>query len=227
MRPLLFSQFEYAKSENAILYSGLFPKFASRAEVFVFEKVRDHSDSSISTLYTGHATNSYVFYQEATRYWMKATVGLPYYAKNGVVAAPAHGRYVFVNAPEVAETTCAILNSSLFYVYFIAYGDCFHLTDNLVKNFPIPSKATTDDRLQKLGHNLQEDMMENSSQKTIITKDGSEISYAEFNVWKSKPIIDEIDRILAEYYQFTPEEYDFLINYDAKYRLSLSERVNS
>ncbi len=226
MRPLLFSQFEYAQSEDAILYSGLFPKFASILEASIFEKVRDHSDRSINTLCAIRATNSYVFYQEATQYWMKATVGLPYYAKNGVVAAPAHGRYVFLNGSELAETICAILNSSLFYVYFIAYGDCFHLTDQLVKNFLLPSKAITDDRLQKLGRDLQEDMVGNSFHKIITTKDGSEISYAEFNVWKSKPIIDKIDRILAEHYQFTTEEYDFLINYDAKYRLSASERVN-
>ena len=167
MRPLLFSQFEYAQSEDAILYSGLFPKFASILEASIFEKVRDHSDRSINTLCAIRATNSYVFYQEATQYWMKATVGLPYYAKNGVVAAPAHGRYVFLNGSELAETICAILNSSLFYVYFIAYGDCFHLTDQLVKNFLLPSKAITDDRLQKLGRDLQEDMVGNCFDKII------------------------------------------------------------
>ncbi|MGD8442478.1 MAG: hypothetical protein PVI94_03210 [Desulfobacterales bacterium] len=222
MRPWLFFQFEYAKSENAILSSTLFPKFASRTEVSTFEKVKNHSDFSIETLRANHATKTYVFYQEATQYWMKATIGLPYYEKNGVVAAPAHGRYVFLNSHELAETICAILNSSLFYVYFIAYSDCFHLNDKLVKNFLLPSKATADDRLQKLGRDLQDDLVGNSLHKTITTRDGSEISYAEFKVWKSKPIIDEIDRILAEHYQFTQEEYDFLINYDAKYRLSSS-----
>ena len=35
----------------------------------------------------------------------------------------------------------------------------------------------------------------------------------------SKPIIDEIDRVLAEHYGFTDEELDFIINYDIKYRM--------
>ncbi len=35
----------------------------------------------------------------------------------------------------------------------------------------------------------------------------------------SKPIIDEIDRILAQHYGFTSEELDFIINYDIKYRM--------
>jgi hypothetical protein len=34
-----------------------------------------------------------------------------------------------------------------------------------------------------------------------------------------KPIIDEIDRVLARHYGFTEEELDFIINYDIKYRL--------
>ncbi len=36
---------------------------------------------------------------------------------------------------------------------------------------------------------------------------------------KSKPIIDEIDTVLAQHYGFTAEELDFIINYDIKYRL--------
>ncbi len=35
----------------------------------------------------------------------------------------------------------------------------------------------------------------------------------------SKPIIDEIDCVLARHYGFTEEELDFIINYDIKYRM--------
>ena len=35
----------------------------------------------------------------------------------------------------------------------------------------------------------------------------------------AKPIIDEIDRVLAEHYGFTEEELAFIINYDIKYRM--------
>ena len=40
-----------------------------------------------------------------------------------------------------------------------------------------------------------------------------------FRKKKSKPIIDEIDKVLAEHYGFTDEELDFIINYDIKYRM--------
>ena len=35
----------------------------------------------------------------------------------------------------------------------------------------------------------------------------------------TKPILDEIDRVLAQHYGFTEEELDFIINYDIKYRI--------
>ncbi|SDL76764.1 hypothetical protein SAMN04487899_10648 [Segatella bryantii] len=35
----------------------------------------------------------------------------------------------------------------------------------------------------------------------------------------SKPIIDEIDKLLAKVYKLSNEELDFIINYDIKYRM--------
>ena len=35
----------------------------------------------------------------------------------------------------------------------------------------------------------------------------------------TKPILDEIDRVLAQHYGFTEEELDLIINNDIKYRM--------
>lgn len=40
-----------------------------------------------------------------------------------------------------------------------------------------------------------------------------------FYIKHSKLIIDEIDKILAKYYNFSEEELDYIINYDIKYRM--------
>jgi hypothetical protein len=39
----------------------------------------------------------------------------------------------------------------------------------------------------------------------------------------SKAILDEIDTMLAQHYKFTPEELDFIVNYDIKYRMGADE----
>ena len=46
-----------------------------------------------------------------------------------------------------------------------------------------------------------------------------DVKFAQYLPAKSKPIIDEIDKVLAKHYGFTEEELDFIINYDIKYRM--------
>ncbi len=56
------------------------------------------------------------------------------------------------------------------------------------------------------------------SSNTVYQASGK-VEYDEFYPDKSKPILDEIDRVLARHYGFTEEELDFILNYDIKYRL--------
>jgi len=52
---------------------------------------------------------------------------------------------------------------------------------------------------------------------TRTRRDG--VALQEFSPSKSKPILDEIDQVLARHYGFTEEELDFIIHYDIKYRM--------
>ena len=114
---------------------------------------------------------------------------------------------------------CALLNSNLFYTYFISFGDCFHLSDTLASGFPVTDDLLKDPLLAGLSKRLMQDLKAHAAKKVITTKDGDKIAYDEFFVSKSKPIIDEIDSVLAKHYGFTDEELDFIINYDIKYRM--------
>jgi len=53
-----------------------------------------------------------------------------------------------------------------------------------------------------------------------MIKSGLKLETFEYSA--CKPIIDEIDRVLAAHYGFTDEELDFIINYDIKYRMGRS-----
>ena len=63
------------------------------------------------------------------------------------------------------------------------------------------------------------DYLKNSIIKERNQKQTGLVRYREFYPVKSKPIIDEIDKVLAAHYGFTEEELDFIINYDIKYRM--------
>jgi hypothetical protein len=219
VRDYLFYQVEFAEIVGKLIYADQFPKYANRIQEALFSKITANSKNTIRCLTSQQKSESFIFYQEAIQYWAKATIRLPHYAKNGRIDAPAHGRYLYFESATVANIVCALLNSSLFYAYFIAYGDCFHLSDKLASGFPIIDNLIHDQKLVNLNHQLMEDLKVNAENKTIKTKDGDLIEYEEFSASQSKHIIDEIDRILAQHYGFTDEELDFIINYDIKYRM--------
>ncbi|GAC1462492.1 MAG: hypothetical protein PVS3B3_11900 [Ktedonobacteraceae bacterium] len=121
-----------------------------------------------------------------------------------------------------AETTSASLNSSLFYWWFIALSDCRHLNSREIENFPLGLfNMTTDNKqsLARINKLLMKDYQKNSIRKEAQYNATGKVIYDEFYPKHSKPIIDEIDRVLAKHYGFTEEELDFLINYDFKYRM--------
>ena len=143
-RSTLFSLFEFSKVKQNFIHPDLFHKNGVQKNIGIFEKMSRYSDTTIGKVSANQATKAFLFYQEATQYWMKATIGLPYYEKNGIIGPPAHGRYIYFDSIELTQAFCAIINSSLFYYYFIGCGDCFHLTDALVRNFPIPKEILSE-----------------------------------------------------------------------------------
>ena len=70
-----------------------------------------------------------------------------------------------------------------------------------------------------LSNQLMRDFLKNKYRKSTYYKATGQVIYDEFYPKFSKPIIDEIDKVLAKHYGFTEEELDFIINYDIKYRM--------
>jgi hypothetical protein len=66
---------------------------------------------------------------------------------------------------------------------------------------------------------LTKDVIAKSKRRVYVYKATGRVEYDEFYMKLSKPIIDEIDKVLAKHYGFTEEELDFIINYDIKYRM--------
>ena len=163
-------------------------------------------------------TGSSVFYQEAAQYFVKATHETPFFEKNGIRMSPPHGRSLVCDVNE-ASALVAILSSTLFYFWYHAVSDCYHLSDAVVQLFPCPPGILADSRLRKLGSQLEEKLHKTAKVVKMKTGTGDEISYAAFNYQLTKPILDQIDRALAEHYGFTDEQLEFVLSYDSKYRM--------
>jgi len=195
-------------------------KIGMPLEERIFSKLQK-SPSNLASLVQNKSPHL-LYYQEACRYWLKACHGLPYSRRNGQNIAPPHGRTIRFTEEAAAALAVCLMNSSLFYWYYSVFSDCEHVNDSLVKGVHLPCNWEKADWID-LSHSLSEDLAIHAKRKIIHTAQGHTIEYDEIKAMHSKPIIDEIDRVLAKHYGFSDEELDYLINYDIKYRMGAED----
>ena len=171
------------------------------------------------------SSNWTVYYQEACRYWTKASDRRPYFKKNGAETVPSHWRRIPMISEDAAVFTTCILNSSLFYWYYSAFSDCEHINDGLVRRFPIPPEwSKSGYNWQELCSGLMSSVNANTTRKSLLTKQGHIVEYDELYGASSKELIDLIDEAIANIYGFSRAEFDYIVNYDVKYRMGETSR---
>ena len=202
----------------AVIHGHRIAKFGRYTELSIFKKLSLFRQSIESlAAQSGRGT---LYYQEACRYWAKATNRQPFYRKNGQQAKPSHWRSITMNSEEAAAFVVCILNSSLFYWFYLVFSDSEHINDGLVRQFPIPKNLNSDKyRWIDLCAELIGSIEGNAKRKMINTRQGHIIEYDEIYGANSKDEIDAIDSVMAEIYDLSGKELDFIINYDIKYRM--------
>lgn len=156
------------------------------------------------------------------RYWKIFTNFQPRFILNGKKSVSSRENYLYLETQTHRDGIIAVLSSSLFYWYFILTTNCRDLNPIDLSGFPINLDQLSDKHIKVLEafcHKLMEDYRDKSQLKEKTSSLTGNIIYQEFYPRLSKPLIDEIDRVLAEHYGFTEEELDFIINYDIKYRM--------
>lgn len=167
-----------------------------------------------------------IVYHRIVRHFVKSFRRIPYF-KNDRDGEKRSDDYKILGFSDVDTglTIRAFLMSSLYYLFFVSLSDAYHCGRDLVMYFPVwnkPIDGKTAKKLQKLGESLEADLYRNSIRRKIVYKSTGLIEYDEFYPRRSKSLADQIDTLLAEHYGFPPEELDFIINYDIKYRMGLS-----
>jgi hypothetical protein len=201
---------------------GAWPKIDDRFVTSAMCKVLGPTAKPIALHRSRSATKHFVYYQESAQYWIKAASHLPFYAKNGLVTSPSHGRWLHFTTEQNATVAAALLNSSLFYAYFVAFGDCFHVTDTLVSVFAVPDQTWHDEQLIANGKLLMLALKRGATRKTIMSRQGTnidQIEYDEYNAGACKRIIDAIDQRVAHCFGFSQQEADAVSTFDLKFRM--------
>jgi hypothetical protein len=217
-RETLFDRLVYG---NATLFTipGVFPKVHNKLEASILAKVFANR-ISLYALFNGKNPNNRLYYFRGMLYWIKVLNSLPLQRENGVDQVSGQCKTVQIDPRVPAESIIALLSSSLFFFYYQVFSDCQQINQREFVNFKFDPSPSVIVDLEQLGSQLMEDYRRNA--RLVVRQNHRKATTIEkeyFTINLSKPIIDEIDRVLARHYGFTDEELDFIIHYDIKYRM--------
>lgn len=216
----LFDNTAYFKSPRRFR-NYILPKISSNLEMSIIARFWNETEVLAKDLRAN--TSNKIFYRiGGGRYWKVFTTFQPKFVLNGDDTVSSRESYLYFDNTETRDLILTILSSTLFYWYFVITTNGRDLNPSDLKLFPITSKkidASNKNLLVKLSHDLSKDFKLNKQEKVKFSTQTGNIIYEEFYPRLSKPIIDEIDKVLAKHFGFDDEELDFIINYDIKYRM--------
>lgn len=212
-RENLFPSINYSKqSEKNLTYTSSILKIQNNGiETSILDKF--YLNKPISYLKSEQPTKNVIYYRTAGgRYW-KVISDKP----SGTDTVSEKAAY-FRNL--TSHQAVAIISSSTFWWYYSCHFDMFNLKDYMIFGFRFShASPETLNQLSKLGKEYLKSLEQNAEVKTINSKTKGTIEQKQYIVSKSKSIIDEIDKMLAQHYKFNADELEFIINYDIKNRM--------
>ena len=217
-RPNLFFNLPPFVEISEYSYQNIIGKIGYRIQIPLLLKIQQEPKFFFSHI----GTNSIdCLYHNAPVNWIRAHSFIPYFCseRDGEGITTQLKKTPF-KSKQFADVGTVILCSSLFFIWWLTNSDCYHLNKPELVNFGFDSSdKEAVEQLSSLADVLSKDMISKSRRRVYNYKTSGRVEYDEFYMKLSKPIIDEIDKVLAKHYGFTDEELDFIINYDIKYRM--------
>jgi hypothetical protein len=213
-RPFLFATLQYAASFvhprlNRIAQIG------DQLERQILEKIELRSKSDAQSYYAVGNRGFVAHYHRSPRYWIRAMDFEQYFKSDTRSRSVHHFRDLLFKDEAGGKCVCAIINSSLYFFWFMAVCNGRNLTAVDVERFPVGEfDAHNKKRVGELFDRLMKDYKKNS-----FVRERTDCKFQEFRPSISKPIIDEIDRALGKHYGLSDAEVDHILNYDTKYRV--------
>lgn len=201
-REKLFEEISIYNVENMDL--GI-PKIGSSLSNNIFSKVLStNNDDSVYNAIS--QTGESIYLNMRATFWIKCFLD---YARS-----KEYKEFTF-SKKKLSFIYC-LLNSSLFFWFWISISDGWHITKKELLSIKVPDEFD-EEIFNKLARKLALDLEKNK--KFVNTK---QIDYI-YQHKESKSILDEIDYEIGKCYGLETSEIEFIINYAYKYRMSLGE----
>ena len=217
-RDNVFQKIAFFNAQSPV---GRVPKLSNAIELSILEKIAA-KNTKLGTYLSRTSTKDKIYVRRLGNFFFKlAFTKPPLYEINGEARLSSTVDTFYLNGFPALSFT-GLINSTLMYWWWVTFSNAMDFKPKDMTNLCLDYTNMSDEVKQKL-----EDAslrLSNSLDATQVIgsedrRNGDQIRVARYFPQSSKPIIDEIDRVLAGHYGFTDEELDFIINYDIKYRM--------
>jgi hypothetical protein len=213
-RPTLLNRLTYVATPfNDRL--KIIPQVGSIASGAVLAKLELLAGKTFASLYSRDGV--LLHYHRSPRYWIRAMNFEQFFKSATRSRSVSHFRDLILKDQAASNLVGSVVNSSLFFHWFVVVGNGRNITGRDIEQFPA-SAAPPSRALGNLFDKLMTDLQLNS-----IIRERRDCSFQEFKPSLSKSIIDKIDLELGKLYGFSADETDFIINYDIKYRMGSTD----
>ena len=219
-RKSLFENISYSQA-NGTNTESIIPKISCGIEASLIKKIR-RIKKSLGSYIVRNSENTLFYRNSGGRYWKIITNFQPDFYLNSSKSISSRESYLSFESNSQMKIAVSILNSSLYYWFYIMHSDARTNNPSDLKDFPVMMEDMDDklcNRLSSMCDQLMIDMRNNSIMQPAKYRTG-DIEFQQFFPQKSKYIIDQIDCLLAGKYGMSNEELDFITSYDVKYRMS-------
>jgi hypothetical protein len=201
---------------TSLAIPGSFPKIGDSGLRHIVEKVR----TTKRTLEFVSSPNSskVVYYYRSPLYWIRSMDFLPHFDSGSASRSVHHFKDFGLTDRKYGPVVGSVINSTVFYIWFIAYGNGRNVALRDIVTFPAPETLFSDSSIVEFDK-LFKELMADYRRNSVVKERSDGVEYQEFYPAASKPIMDKIDVALARHYGFSGDELDFILNYDIKFRL--------
>lgn len=221
----------YSETRQSLFNSLTLTKHITIEDISSIPKIGDETSRSILQKICGREcinervvrNGSLLYYHNAPLYFTRGTNFLPYFLNAAGVTISSSVKTIGLVDDTLRDVCSSLLNSSLFYMWYVYLSDCRHLNVREIGGFPLgydTMSARNKEQLVDLCDKLMEDLKLNKIRKITNGARNGFMEFDEFKPKPSKPIMDEIDRVLGNHFGFTETELDYIINYDYKFRMA-------
>lgn len=237
-RPSLFNNLHTVKL-NLSDKRQIVPKIGSSVELEILKKLNKQSRGKQLGQFLGKGER--VWYHNAPQYWIHAHLDgdvpkAEYYpdfkindktkeiilGKLDREEITNHYKFEKINKT-LSPVLISLLNSTLFYWWFVTWSDGRDLLPDHIRTFPIdPTKVNMgiSKELSRLKDELMRDYEQNANIKVNVRKGGEyAIKIREIMPKKSYEIIKVIDENIAKIFDLSEDESEFIKSFDLQFRM--------